>query len=262
MSSLPAYRLHGEAGPWLVLIHGAFGSMDDFAGVISLLARHYHVLCWDLPGHGASIDQRPLGSLKEAASALRDLMDLLSIEHASVLGCSFGGMAAQRFAADHPSRCEALLACVCVPIFDTPLPSPGLLMALTRLGWWTKSWPRWCASFAKQATSDAAAQERLAAQVGAHSPALRQAIWSAMLHGCRNESGGRFEMPVGLLTAERDTRFPGAMAGYKRFAARLPADRHLELAAANHMAYVEQPAIFAEGALSLLERLRSRAPEA
>ncbi|HXX88719.1 MAG TPA: alpha/beta hydrolase [Acidimicrobiales bacterium] len=103
-----AYRRAGE-GPVLLLLHGIAGSSETWVPVMELLQRDYTVLAPDFLGHGRSA--KPLGdySLGNHAAGMRDLLEVLSIERATVIGQSFGGGVAMQFAYQFPERCERLV---------------------------------------------------------------------------------------------------------------------------------------------------------
>jgi len=73
------------------------------------LSVDYEVVAPDLIGHGKS--DKPLGdySLGAQASAMRDLLTILGIERATVVGQSFGGGVAMQFAYQYPEHCERLV---------------------------------------------------------------------------------------------------------------------------------------------------------
>jgi pimeloyl-ACP methyl ester carboxylesterase len=103
-----AYRRAGD-GPVLLLLHGIAGSSQTWAPVMGLLERDYTVLAPDFLGHGRS--DKPLGdySLGNHAAGMRDFLDFLDIERATVIGQSFGGGVAMQFAYQFPERCERLV---------------------------------------------------------------------------------------------------------------------------------------------------------
>src|SRR5262249_2333171 len=74
-----------------------------------LLCRDYTVIAPDLLGHGDSAT--PLGdySLGNQAAGLRDVLHLLGIGRATVVGQSFGGGVAMQFAYQFPEGCERLV---------------------------------------------------------------------------------------------------------------------------------------------------------
>ncbi|HME68692.1 MAG TPA: alpha/beta fold hydrolase [Myxococcota bacterium] len=103
-----SYRAAG-CGPVLLFIHGIAGSAATWDDVLPRLADRYSVVAPDLPGHGRS--GKPPGdySLGGYASGMRDLLDALRHERASVVGHSLGGGVAMQFAYQFPERCERLV---------------------------------------------------------------------------------------------------------------------------------------------------------
>jgi len=102
------YR-RGGRGPVLLLLHGIAGSSCTWVPAMTLLQSDYTVLAPDFLGHGVSA--KPLGdySLGNHASAMRDFLELLGIDRATVVGQSFGGGVAMQFAYQFPERCERLV---------------------------------------------------------------------------------------------------------------------------------------------------------
>ena len=105
-----AYDLSGpEEAPAVVLIHGLGLSRQSTWGVIApLLARHFRVLCYDLPGHGQSAPHVGPLTLTTLSEQLVTLMDRLALPRAALVGFSLGGMINRRAALDHPARVSAL----------------------------------------------------------------------------------------------------------------------------------------------------------
>lgn len=97
------------SGPVVVLIHGMAGSLDTWDPVFPTLARTCDVIAVDLPGHGASSRLRGDFSLGTLASAVRDVLDVLDIETATVVGHSLGGGIALQFVYQFPERSERLV---------------------------------------------------------------------------------------------------------------------------------------------------------
>lgn len=102
------YRAGGE-GQVILLLHGIAGSSRTWRGVMPALAERYRVLAPDLLGHGESA--KPVGdySLGAYASGLRDLLDVLDVPSATIVGHSFGGGVAMQLAYQHPERCDRLV---------------------------------------------------------------------------------------------------------------------------------------------------------
>ncbi len=102
------YRRLGE-GPAIVLIHGITSSSENWSGVASQLAEDHLVLAPDLLGHGDSAKPRGDYSMGAFASGLRDLMAMLDVERATIVGHSLGGGVAMQFAYQFPELTERLV---------------------------------------------------------------------------------------------------------------------------------------------------------
>ena len=103
-----AYRREGT-GPAVLLLHGIAGSSRTWRDVFPLLVDRFTVIAPDFMGHGLS--EKPVGdySLGAFASGIRDLLEVLDIERATVVGQSFGGGVAMQLAYQHPELCERLV---------------------------------------------------------------------------------------------------------------------------------------------------------
>lgn len=103
----------GQGEPILVLVHGLI--MDSHASyymsVAPALAKHASVILYDLRGHGRS-EQPPsgytTGDMVADLAALLEALDLRE-QPVVVVGNSFGGHIALRFAVEHPGRVRALV---------------------------------------------------------------------------------------------------------------------------------------------------------
>jgi len=103
-----SYRRAGW-GPVVVLIHGITGSSLTWEEVIEPLAERYTVVAPDLLGHGESAKPRGDYSLGAYASGVRDLLQAIGHDRATVVGHSLGGGVAMQFAYQFPERCERLV---------------------------------------------------------------------------------------------------------------------------------------------------------
>jgi pimeloyl-ACP methyl ester carboxylesterase len=101
--------VHVGKGPAILLIHGIGDRSDTWKDLIPLLARDYTVIAPDLLGHGRSDKPRADYSVAGYANAMRDLLSVLDIEKATVVGHSLGGGVAMQFAYQYPERCERLV---------------------------------------------------------------------------------------------------------------------------------------------------------
>ncbi len=96
-------------GPAVLLIHGIGDSSDTWRPVIDQLARGHTVVAPDLLGHGRSEKPRADYSVAAYANGMRDLLSVLEIDRATVVGHSLGGGVAGQFAYQFPERCERLV---------------------------------------------------------------------------------------------------------------------------------------------------------
>ncbi|CAJ64645.1 Putative hydrolase [Frankia alni ACN14a] len=101
--------LRAGRGPVLLLIHGIGDNARTWAPIIGELARRHTVIAPDLLGHGESDKPRGDYSVAGYACGMRDLLTVLGIERATVVGHSLGGGVAMQFAYQFPERCERLV---------------------------------------------------------------------------------------------------------------------------------------------------------
>jgi pimeloyl-ACP methyl ester carboxylesterase len=103
------YEIHGSSGVPVVLVHGAFGVIDDWGPILSTLAEDRQVIAVELQGHGHTADiDRPF-SYDDFADDVAGLMDHLGVAQADVVGYSMGGVTVLRFAMRHPDRVRKLV---------------------------------------------------------------------------------------------------------------------------------------------------------
>src|SRR5688572_18719801 len=101
--------LRGGEGETLLLVHGIAGSCNTFEPVLEGLVERHQVIAPDLLGHGQSGKPRGDYSLGAHASGLRDLMEMLQIPSATIIGHSLGGGVSMQLAYQFPKRCERLV---------------------------------------------------------------------------------------------------------------------------------------------------------
>lgn len=102
----------GDPGlPPLVALHGWLDNAGSFALLAPLLARHFHVLALDLPGHGHA-DHLPAGASYHFIDYARTVLaavDVLALGNYTLLGHSLGAGVAALVAAATPQRIDRLL---------------------------------------------------------------------------------------------------------------------------------------------------------
>ncbi len=97
------------SGPWLLLLHQAAQSSDEFQAIAPLLARSYSIVSLDYPGHGASDTPGHELSVEEYCEAVTLVLDELGIEKTHILGHHSGGILAVALAVADPDRYGSLV---------------------------------------------------------------------------------------------------------------------------------------------------------
>jgi pimeloyl-ACP methyl ester carboxylesterase len=103
-----AFVIAGE-GPALLAIHGIGHDHRTWLPALPALAEHFTVIAPDLLGHGSSDKPRADYSMGGFANGMRDLLTVLGINRATVMGNSLGGGVAMQFAYQFPERTERVV---------------------------------------------------------------------------------------------------------------------------------------------------------
>ena len=125
------YETAGE-GPDLILTHGLGGNAAVWYQQVPYFAQHYRVISWDQRGFGRSTNENGNHGPVAAVSDLIEIMDLLDVDRAHVVGQSMGGWAALGTAIAVPDRVESVvLACTTggIPVGFGPDSAPPLTAA-------------------------------------------------------------------------------------------------------------------------------------
>lgn len=96
-------------GPPLVLIHGLGGSWQNWQANIPALAARHRVIALDLPGFGSSEPYRGAVTVERYVDTVVELLDLLGVDRATLIGNSMGGLLTIEAAARHPQRVSAVV---------------------------------------------------------------------------------------------------------------------------------------------------------
>lgn len=103
-----------EASP-LVVLHGLFGSADNWRSHIKSWAETRRVIAVDLRNHGRSPHVSGMSYSEQAADVIA-LLDRLEIEQCDLLGHSMGGKVAMQVALDAPERLRRLVVADIAPV--------------------------------------------------------------------------------------------------------------------------------------------------
>lgn len=109
-SGAVAYRELGS-GPTVLLLHATLHDRRDYDPICEVLARRYHTIAVDWPGHGESdpIDPALQPGAPLFADVLEDVVDGLGLSRAVLVGNSVGGFAAARLAINRPEFVAGLV---------------------------------------------------------------------------------------------------------------------------------------------------------
>lgn len=116
-------QLHSEscgAGPPLIILHGLFGSLENWRSMSRKLGQHFQVFSLDMRNHGGSPHSAEF-SCALMAEDLKEFMDEHSLCSAHLLGHSLGGKVAMQFALTHPDFVERLVVVDIAPRSYPPL---------------------------------------------------------------------------------------------------------------------------------------------
>lgn len=90
------------------MLHGLFGSLDNWLGVAPKLAETFTLFLVDLRNHGSSPHDSEM-SYSVMADDLAEFFDGQKLDRANLIGHSMGGKAAMQFALNYPERVEKLV---------------------------------------------------------------------------------------------------------------------------------------------------------
>lgn len=109
------YRESGEGRP-IVILHGLFGSSDNWMSVTKELALHYKAFVLDARNHGQS-PHDPIHNYESMAADLKEFIETHKLVNPILIGHSMGGKTIMRFAAEYPGIAEKLVVVDISPRF-------------------------------------------------------------------------------------------------------------------------------------------------
>lgn len=124
------YQESGEGIP-LIIIHGLFGSADNWRSMAKYFSRFYRVVSVDLRNHGRSphSDEQNFTIM---AGDIHQLCEDLRLDQVNILGHSLGGKVAMKFAAMYPDMVAKLVVVDIAPrqYFSAHTPLMDAMLAL------------------------------------------------------------------------------------------------------------------------------------
>ena len=113
------YRQAGEGTP-LLLLHGFFGTADQWLPYVDDLTAHFRVIVPDMRGHGRSTNPANQFTHRQYAHDVYALLDALEIQTIRAVGYASGGMTLLHMATQHPQRIEAMSIWGAAPYYPAP----------------------------------------------------------------------------------------------------------------------------------------------
>src|SRR5579859_1638969 len=112
------FKSYGSGHP-LIILHGLFGSLDNWHFHSSQLAGQFRVLAVDQRNHGHSPHSQQM-DYTLMAEDLSELIDHEQLPRAHVLGHSMGGKTAMQFALKYPQKTARLMVIDMAPRAYSP----------------------------------------------------------------------------------------------------------------------------------------------
>jgi pimeloyl-ACP methyl ester carboxylesterase len=188
------YETSGEGEP-LLLLHGGFGTVGDFASQTPELAKHFKVVAYERPGHGHTADNDEPFSYVTMSEYTADLIEALKLGPANVVGWSDGAIISLLLAI---SRLDLVKRVICVSgNFNTSSLTPQAL------DWITSATPE---SFRKDQPTLARQYDAVSPDGAAHFSTVFEKTKTMWLNepNIRKEELARISAPTLVMAADRD----------------------------------------------------------
>jgi len=114
------YNLYGTSGPTMVILHGLFGSSDNWHTLAGRFAKDFQVYCLDLRNHGRSGHDYQF-DYESLADDLYEFIEDQELNNIFLIGHSMGGKVAMKYAMDFPKSVQKLIVADMAPKAYTPL---------------------------------------------------------------------------------------------------------------------------------------------
>lgn len=110
------YQKLGEQGKSIIILHGLFGTLDNWATIAKVLAEKYIVYLVDQRNHGRSPHSDEF-NFELMAEDLHEFIQTHNLHLPTILGHSMGGKTAMKFACKYPELLHNLIVVDIAPIF-------------------------------------------------------------------------------------------------------------------------------------------------
>lgn len=102
------YKVFGDVGEDIIIIHGLLGSLDNFQTIAKQLSDTYRVWILDMRNHGRSFHSDEM-NYEVMTEDVHEFMISHEIAHAHIIGHSMGGKVAMNFALAYPDFVNDLI---------------------------------------------------------------------------------------------------------------------------------------------------------
>jgi pimeloyl-ACP methyl ester carboxylesterase len=222
------------SGPAVLLSHGYSATSQMWKGQEGL-AEKYHLITWDMRGHGLTDSPEDLSLYSEAQTVddMAAILDACGEKTAVIGGLSLGGYMSMAFNVAHPRMVRALM------LFDT---GPGYKNPVAREGWNKTSEAR-AVNFETKGLAAMGQSAEVLASTHRSAEGLAKAARGMLCQFDSRviESLPEIKVPTLIVLGENDTPFIG---GTEYMAKKIPNAKLVTIANAGHASNIDQPAAF------------------
>ena len=231
------------SGPPLILLHGIGSNAKSFRHQLDSLSPYFTTIAWDAPGFGQSaMPSTPIQGIETYSDSLRDLLDSLNLDSATILGHSFGGIIAQDFYRRYPDRVKALILADTTQGGGDPTNRLRMIRTMTPQQLATERAPRLLTAHAPAAV----VAEAIARMAEIH-PAGYEAAAIAMSKTSTRGVLDDIQVPLLMLWGAEDQITPPWTEWPQRAEVKA-------IPNAGHLSYLEQPTLFNEIVIDFIRR--------
>lgn len=188
------YEVNGKGEP-LLLLHGGFGTNEDFAYQAPEFAKHFHVIAFERPGHGHSPDIHEKFSFDTMMRETVELVEKLNLGPVNLVGWSDGAVVAFLVAISRPDLVKRIVSVG--GLFNTDS------LSARDVAWLREATPE---SFRKAEPSVVSRYERVTPDGTDHFPTVFEKTIRMWLHepNISKEDLGRITAPTLIMAGDRD----------------------------------------------------------
>jgi 3-oxoadipate enol-lactonase len=229
------YEVHGDAGPWLVFVHGAGGNHLSWWQQVPAFADRHRCVILAQRGWGRSPAATP--DPARFATDLTALLDHLEVERAALVGQSMGGWSVVGCALTAPARISHLVLTGTI----AGLSDDAMLAELARIHAPGRPFDPHLA-LAPDYPARAPAGTFLYDAIAGLNPPPPPTFLAALVGLRYSDRAHALTMPVHFIAGERDQLFPPALV--RRAHAMVPGATLEFVPDAGHSVYFEAPDTF------------------